>query len=271
VKFLPIVTKATEKVSLATSTNKVAGQVASLGLVGKDEANIQSYNHRQSARLPLPGHRRGRTQDPQGSDRDRQRDPEEGVRLVELTRRSQPTDLDSFEQQSRGQRRRKRVAADANHRRTAEAGHVERRALLDDLDEDEVADLGEDLVAQGLETRAPAWDRLDDDRVRPIPRGRRRRLPRPCSRSRTIRLMLRTASRTCPRKSRRDGDHETWLPASGCELLDGANPSSTSGPRTLSIAALAVRGNSRVSVVMCDSSRRSTTSPIVHAVCSISR
>jgi len=43
VKFLPIVTRATEKVSLADKYNKVAGQVASLGLVGKDEANIQSY------------------------------------------------------------------------------------------------------------------------------------------------------------------------------------------------------------------------------------
>ena len=43
VKFLPIVTKATEKVSLADKYNKVAGQVASLGLVGKDEANIQNY------------------------------------------------------------------------------------------------------------------------------------------------------------------------------------------------------------------------------------
>jgi len=43
VQFLPIVTKATEKVSLADKYNKVAGQVASLGLVSKDEANIQSY------------------------------------------------------------------------------------------------------------------------------------------------------------------------------------------------------------------------------------
>jgi len=43
VKFLPIVTRATEKVSLADKYNKVAGQVASLGLVGKDEASIQSY------------------------------------------------------------------------------------------------------------------------------------------------------------------------------------------------------------------------------------
>ena len=43
VKFLPIVTKATEKVSLADKYNKVAGQIASLGLVGQDEANIQNY------------------------------------------------------------------------------------------------------------------------------------------------------------------------------------------------------------------------------------
>ncbi len=42
-KFLPIVTRATEKVSLADKYNKVAGQVASLGLLDKDEANIQSY------------------------------------------------------------------------------------------------------------------------------------------------------------------------------------------------------------------------------------
>ena len=43
VKFLPIVTKATQKVSLADKYNKVAGQAASLGLVGRDDANIQSY------------------------------------------------------------------------------------------------------------------------------------------------------------------------------------------------------------------------------------
>jgi Protein of unknown function (DUF4197) len=43
IKFLPIVTRATEKVSLADKYNKVAGQVASLGLVSKDESNIQSY------------------------------------------------------------------------------------------------------------------------------------------------------------------------------------------------------------------------------------
>jgi hypothetical protein len=43
VTFLPIVTKATEKVSLADKYNKVAGQAASLGLVGRDDANLQSY------------------------------------------------------------------------------------------------------------------------------------------------------------------------------------------------------------------------------------
>ena len=43
VKFLPIVTKATEKVSLADKYNSVAGKASSLGLVGKDDANIQQY------------------------------------------------------------------------------------------------------------------------------------------------------------------------------------------------------------------------------------
>jgi hypothetical protein len=43
VKFLPIVTKATEKVSLADKYNKVAGQGASIGLLSKNDANIQSY------------------------------------------------------------------------------------------------------------------------------------------------------------------------------------------------------------------------------------
>lgn len=43
VKFLPIVTRATEKVSLADKYNAVAGKAAGLGLVGKDDANIQQY------------------------------------------------------------------------------------------------------------------------------------------------------------------------------------------------------------------------------------
>ena len=43
VTFLPIVTKATEKVSLADKYNAVAGKAAGLGLVGKDDANIQQY------------------------------------------------------------------------------------------------------------------------------------------------------------------------------------------------------------------------------------
>ena len=43
VTFLPIVTKATEKVSLADKYNSVAGKAASLGLVGGDDANIQKY------------------------------------------------------------------------------------------------------------------------------------------------------------------------------------------------------------------------------------
>jgi Protein of unknown function (DUF4197) len=42
-KFLPIVTKATEKVALADKYNAVAGKAASLGFVKKEDANIQHY------------------------------------------------------------------------------------------------------------------------------------------------------------------------------------------------------------------------------------
>ena len=43
VKFLPIVTKATEKVGLAAKYNAVAGKAAGFGLVRKEDANIQQY------------------------------------------------------------------------------------------------------------------------------------------------------------------------------------------------------------------------------------
>lgn len=43
VKFLPVVVKATEKVGLADKYNRVAGKASSLGLVKKDDANIQQY------------------------------------------------------------------------------------------------------------------------------------------------------------------------------------------------------------------------------------
>lgn len=43
VKFLPVVTKATAKVGLAEKYNQVAGRVADLGLVKKEDANIQQY------------------------------------------------------------------------------------------------------------------------------------------------------------------------------------------------------------------------------------
>ena len=42
-QFLPIVTQATEKVSLADKYNAVAGKAAGLGLLKGDEANIQQY------------------------------------------------------------------------------------------------------------------------------------------------------------------------------------------------------------------------------------
>jgi hypothetical protein len=43
VKFLPIVAKATEKVKLAAKYNAVAGKAAGLGLVKKEDANVQEY------------------------------------------------------------------------------------------------------------------------------------------------------------------------------------------------------------------------------------
>jgi Protein of unknown function (DUF4197) len=43
IKFLPVVTQATEKVGLVEKYNQVAGKVASLGLMSKEDANIQQY------------------------------------------------------------------------------------------------------------------------------------------------------------------------------------------------------------------------------------
>lgn len=43
VKFLPIVTRATEKVRLAEKYNAVAAKVSRLGLLKKEDANIQQY------------------------------------------------------------------------------------------------------------------------------------------------------------------------------------------------------------------------------------
>lgn len=43
VKFLPIVTRATEKVRLAEKYNAVAGKAAGFGLLKKEEANVQEY------------------------------------------------------------------------------------------------------------------------------------------------------------------------------------------------------------------------------------
>lgn len=41
--FLPIVTRATQKVSLASKYNAVAGKAAGLGLLSRDDANIERY------------------------------------------------------------------------------------------------------------------------------------------------------------------------------------------------------------------------------------
>lgn len=42
-KFLPIVTQATEKLALAKRWNAVAGKAAGLGLVSKEDSNVQQY------------------------------------------------------------------------------------------------------------------------------------------------------------------------------------------------------------------------------------
>jgi Protein of unknown function (DUF4197) len=42
-RFLPIVTKTTEKVGLAASYNQVAGKAVEMGLIGKENASIQHY------------------------------------------------------------------------------------------------------------------------------------------------------------------------------------------------------------------------------------
>ncbi len=43
IKFLPIVTQATGKVGLAGKYNQLAGKAAAMGLMSKDDANIQQY------------------------------------------------------------------------------------------------------------------------------------------------------------------------------------------------------------------------------------
>ena len=47
-RFLPIVTTATEKVSLADKYNALAGKAAGLGLVSQEDANLQSYVTRKA-------------------------------------------------------------------------------------------------------------------------------------------------------------------------------------------------------------------------------
>jgi len=43
VKFLPVVTAATVKVGLAEKYNQIAGKIAGMGLLKKEDANIQQY------------------------------------------------------------------------------------------------------------------------------------------------------------------------------------------------------------------------------------
>jgi hypothetical protein len=47
-RFLPVVTRATEKVGLAEKYNRLAGKAAGMGLVKKDDAAIEPYVTRKS-------------------------------------------------------------------------------------------------------------------------------------------------------------------------------------------------------------------------------
>ena len=48
IRFLPVVTKATEKVGLAEKYNRVAGRVTGIGLVKKEDATIEQYVTRKT-------------------------------------------------------------------------------------------------------------------------------------------------------------------------------------------------------------------------------
>jgi hypothetical protein len=80
VKFLPIVTRATEKVKLADRYNAFAAKAATLGLVKGDRRQPAAARHRQGAGRAVPDDRRGREAHSRRPAEDRQRDPEEGVR-----------------------------------------------------------------------------------------------------------------------------------------------------------------------------------------------
>jgi hypothetical protein len=69
-KFLPIVTKSTEKVALADKYNAVAGKALGLGLVKSEDANIQRYVTRRALDglfLMIATEEKKIRQDPMGS------------------------------------------------------------------------------------------------------------------------------------------------------------------------------------------------------------
>lgn len=69
-KFLPVVTKATERVGLAEKYNRVAGKASGMGLVNKDDATIESYVTRKTLDglyLMIGEEERKIRQDPVGS------------------------------------------------------------------------------------------------------------------------------------------------------------------------------------------------------------
>lgn len=69
-KFLPVVTKATERVGLAEKYNRVAGKASGMGMVKKDDATIESYVTRKTLDglyLMIGEEERKIRQDPLGS------------------------------------------------------------------------------------------------------------------------------------------------------------------------------------------------------------
>ena len=85
-KFLPIVTRATEKVQLAERYNAVAGKGVGPGPGEEGRRQRPALRHQQGAGRHVPDHRRGREEDPRRSGGHRQRDPEEGLRASEPRR-----------------------------------------------------------------------------------------------------------------------------------------------------------------------------------------
>ena len=151
-----------------------------------------------------------------------------------------------------------------------EARDLEGVAFLDDLDEDEVGDLGQRSRRAGVEAVA-AQRRLDHDRVRQAARGRTRAPRRPSSRSRRSGPCC--GSRRAPARARRAG---TRRRARGCRRAAWSWSTARSPGRVRSALTPSIcvvdgareldgEGGHAAVVVALDGR------PMVHAVCSSRR